>query len=243
MGCCVCCFGSCSPKSCAISGIIITAITFGFLIWGVADMVWPYNSGAKPTYIIAFVAVILILLGFIGLLIILFARNPTNAQTLNKTGKIISIIILVLGGIAIICLIIAEIILIVKYADAENILDDIEDDYNIDVDIPGRWWACATVPGIMSIILIPIALKAANALVQIFSKGIDTALNDWKEPPPIGQGQIVINTQNVSISQDPTKLNMDINQKNLGLNPNNLVIPGNPQNIKFGNIQPNNGQI
>jgi hypothetical protein len=243
MGCCVCCFGSCLPKSCAISGIIITAIAFGFLIWGVADMVWPYNSGAKPTYIIAFVAVILILLGFIGLLIILFARNPTDAQTLNKTGKIISIVILVLGGIAIICLIIAEIILIVKYADAENILDEYS--YLIDVDLPGRWWACATVPGIMSIILIPIALKAANALVQIFSKGIDIPLNDLKESPPIGpgQGQIVINTTNVSITQDQTKMNLGMNQKNLGLDPNNIVIPGNPQNIKFGNIQPNNGQI
>jgi hypothetical protein len=241
MGCCVCCFGSCFPKSCAISGIIITAIAFGFLIWGVADMVWPYNSGARPTYIIAFVAVILILLGFIGLLIILFARNPANAQTLNKTGKIISIVILVLGGIAIICLIIAEIILIVKYADAENILDEYS--YLIDVDLPGRWWVCATVPGIMSIILIPIALKAANALVQIFSKGIDTALSDYTPGNGPGQGQIVINTQNVSITQDPTKMNLDMNQNNLELNPNNLVISGNPQNIKFGNIQPNNGQI
>ena len=121
MGCCVCCFGSCQPKSCAISGLILSAISFGFLIWGIADMVWPLNSGTKPTYIIGFVAVILIVLGFIGILIILFARNPTDNKALNLGGKIIAIIILVLGGIALICLIIEEIILKIKFTKIQFI--------------------------------------------------------------------------------------------------------------------------
>ena len=82
MGCCVCCFGSCQPISCAISGLIITAISFGFLIWGIADMFWPYNTGAKPIYIIGFVAVLLILLGFIGILII-FLLEIKHKQTIK----------------------------------------------------------------------------------------------------------------------------------------------------------------
>lgn len=230
MGCCVCCFGSCQPISCAISGLIITAISFGFLIWGVADMVWP-NSGARATYIIGFVALILILVGFIGMLIILFVRNSTGNKDLNLVGKVIAIIVLVLGGIALVCLIIAEIILIAKYADAESVLND------YDAHIPGRWWACALVPGIMSIILIPIALKAANALLQIFSKGINCPLNEYVPPPitPAGPGGITINATNVTIGQDKAA--------SLGLNPNNPIISLDTNNIQVKNNQLNNGQI
>ena len=230
MGCCVCCFGSCQPISCAISGLIITAISFGFLIWGVADMVWP-NSGARATYIIGFVALILILVGFIGMLIILFVRNSTGNKDLNLVGKVIAIIVLVLGGIALVCLIIAEIILIAKYADAESVLND------YDAHIPGRWWACALVPGIMSIILIPIALKAANALLQIFSKGINCPLNEIPQTPigPGGTGGITINATNVKIGQD--------NTTDQGLIPNNIIIPSDPKSIQLRYNQPNNGQI
>ena len=225
MGCCVCCFGSCQPKSCAIS--------FGFLIWGIADMAWPYKSGARPIYIIGFIAVLLILLGFIGILIILFVRDPPEHKALNLTGKIIAIIILVLGGIALICLIIAEIILIAKYADIENVFNE----YNVDAHIPGRYWACALVPGIMSIILVPIALKAANALLQIFSKGIDCPLNDYVGSPtnPTNNPTININATTVTIGQNQTP--------NIGLNPNNGIIPSDLKNFQLKNNQPNIGQI
>ena len=229
MGCCVCCFGSCQPISCAISGLIITAISFGFLIWGVADMVW-LNQGARATYIIGFVALILILVGLIGMLIILFVRNSTGNKDLNLIGKVIAIIVLVLGGIALVCLIIAEIILIAKYAELEDDLSD----YN--AHIPGRWWACALVPGIMSIILIPIALKAANALLQIFSKGINCPLNEFVAPNTNTSNQAInINATNVTITQDKAA--------GLGLIPNNVIISTEPNNIQLKNNQPNNGQI
>ena len=220
MGCCDCCV-------CCFRSLVLSAITFAFSIWGIADMVW-ISTGPKPTYIIAFICLLLILLGFIGLVIILFLKNDQNKETLFKVGKIISIVLLVLCGIALICFILSEIILIIKYADAESV-----------ISLPTRWWLTALFPGIMSIILIPIILKGANALYQICDKKIDCSLAQYKDTPKnpgylsnIPGGDITITAPNVTITGQPVPI-MN-NQYKLGLNSNN------PQN--FVNNQLNSGQ-
>ena len=220
MGCCICCFSSCHPKSCAITGIVLSAITFVFLIWGVADMVWP-NKAAKAPYIIGFVSILLVLLGFIGILIIRIVRNEQNKQSLDKIGKIISILILVLCGIAIVCYIIAEIILIIKYADYE-------DSFNyIGESLPARWWITALFPGIMSIILIPNILKSANALLRIFSKNIDCPLDECDKTIHITAGKVeVINPNQKTQNTTSAHIN-EISDNNMNMNNPQITIQQN----------------
>ena len=217
--CCICCFRACSPKSVAITGIILSAISFGFLIWGVADMVWPVSSGAKPTYIIGFVAMLLLLLGFIGILIIILVKNPQNRESLNCVGKIITIVLQVLCYISMITLIIAEIILIAKYADSENFLGG-------NFNLPTRWWITALVPGIISILLNTVLLKCTCALYTIFNKGIETSIEEGQN----SQHTNKINTNGQGITLTiPDNTNITINQ-----------IPNTNQNIPYNLNQKQN---
>ena len=91
--CCCCCFQS--EKQVAISGVVLNALAVIFLIWGVADMVWS-RSGARALYIVAFVFLILTLLGLIAILILIIVRKEDNPKIFNQISYALSITIIVL---------------------------------------------------------------------------------------------------------------------------------------------------
>ena len=230
--CCCCCLKN--EKEVAISGIVLNALAVIFLIWGVADMFWSKN-GARALYIVAFVFLILTLLGFIAILILIIVRKEENQKIFNQISKYINIAILVLLILSLLFLIISELIIIIDYAKAENTLNN----YYYGANLPTRWWITATIPGLISIILISVLLCAASKLGKIF---YDITKNDNPVPNNVAN---IDSKVNFNINNPPNQMNTQqnplnqINQMNNQINPINNQI--NPMNNHVVNNQMNLG--
>lgn len=180
-----CCFNKQRPNCIALTGIGASILSFAFLIWGICDLEFKRN-GVEAIYIIAFVLVILCLLGFIAILIIFNMENLRANPTVNKIGKIICLVILCMCVIAFIFLLVSFIILIVDYAKYRSFLKGKEEgdslyDYewarDLGLGIASHEWAAIFVPAIISFIALVVMALVANVLYILFS--------DRMDPPPI----------------------------------------------------------
>ena len=126
------CFKNQQPNCMAFTGLGASVLAFAFLIWGVADLEFK-RGGVEAIYIIAFVLVILCMLGFIALLIFLNLRRTESFRTINNLGRIICLVILCMCGVAFLFMLIAFIILIVDYAKFNSKLKSDGDDDDDDI--------------------------------------------------------------------------------------------------------------
>ena len=173
-----CCFRNLSSKITAITGIGASALSFAFLIWGLADIYFE-KKGVHAIYIISFVLVILSMIGFILLLIFLIIKGT---RAINNLGRIICLIILFMCVIAFIFILISWIILIVDYADLNSELKN----YYPPSEIPSSEWAAIFVPSLITLIALPVMALAANVLYKEFANRI--SLNPT--PYPVNQNTI-----------------------------------------------------
>ena len=173
-----CCFRNLSSKITAITGVGASALSFAFLIWGLADIYFE-KKGVHAIYIISFVLVILSMIGFILLLIFLIIKGT---RAINNLGRIICLIILFMCVIAFIFILISWIILIVDYADLNSELKS----YEPPSKIPSSEWAAIFVPSLITLIALPVMALAANVLYKEFANRI--SLNPT--PYPVNQNTI-----------------------------------------------------
>lgn len=202
--CCCCCLGK--ERDISIAGIVLNTLAIAFLIWGLAELVWSKN-GARALYIIAFVLLILTLFGFITILILTLVRKDDNALQLNNISKYISITIIALLAVSLVFFIIAEIVTLVDYIDAEDWLNE------IDAHLPTGWWLALIIPGIVDIILISVLLCTASRLSKIFYD---------MTKPIVGQNVTQVPIVN-PINNNPYGLNNQMNPNNP-----NMITPNTP---------------
>ena len=187
-----CCFNNQQPKFVTATGLAASILAFAFLVWGVADLEFK-RDGVKAIYIIAFILVILILLGFIFLFILLSMQKSNSYKTMMNLGKIICLLILCFTGIAFIFLLIAWIILLVDYSKLNSFLKDIRNgEYDEDIDqdyswanplddidteakIVGHEWGAVIVPGIIGLITLIVIALVANYLYKVFKDNFNSA--------------------------------------------------------------------
>jgi len=161
MGCepCFCCFARQSPNCMAWTGIIASILSIAFLIWGLADLSYD-RKGAEVIYIIAFVLIVLCLIGFIIISILLNLRQGPGYSSINNFGRILCLVILGLCFISFVFLLAHWLVEVVDYADVEKLL-------------PGRQisrhdWAAVFVPSFISFISLVFMALAANILYKVF---------------------------------------------------------------------------
>ena len=188
-----CCFNNQQPKYIITTGLVASILAFAFLIWGVSDLAFK-RDGVKAIYIIAFLLVIFILLGFIFLFILLSMQKSNSYRTMMNLGKIICLLILGFSGIAFIFLLIAWIILLVDYSKLHSFLKDLRngeldddedpddyswadplDDIDIEAKIVGHEWGAVIVPGIIGLIALIVIILVANYLYKVFKDNFDSA--------------------------------------------------------------------
>ena len=173
-----CCFRNIAPKITAITGVGASALSFAFLIWGLADIYFE-KKGVEAIYIISFILVILSMIGFIFLLIFLIIKGT---RTINNLGRIICLVILFMCVVAFIFMLISWIILIVDYADLNKELKN----FDPPEKIPASEWAAIFVPSLITLISLPVMALAANFLYKEFTNRIN--LNPT--PYPVAQNTI-----------------------------------------------------
>ena len=89
-----CCFRNQRPIFPAATGIGASIIPFAFLIWGLCDLGFQ-RKGVEAIYIIAFVLVVMTLVGFVTVLILLIiAPNPSSYRTVNNLGRVLCLVII-----------------------------------------------------------------------------------------------------------------------------------------------------
>ena len=142
MGCCCgcCCCNKTKKtdiKCLSICSLVHSIIGLGFLIWGISDLEFK-RKGVRAIYIIAFIFLILIILGFIGILILSCFEKSNSHKALATAGKIISIVILVLASVGDLFLLIAFIVLCVDYFKFYLILKN-PDDITTEDAIDNAW--------------------------------------------------------------------------------------------------------
>ena len=187
-----CCFNNQQPKFVTATGLAASILAFAFLVWGVVDLEFK-RDGVKAIYIIAFILVILILLGFIFLFILLSMQKSNSYKTMMNLGKIICLLILCFTGIAFIFLLIAWIILLVDYSKLNSFLKDIRngeydediaqdyswatplDDIDTEGKIVGHEWGAVIVPGIIGLIPLIVIALVANYLYKVFKDNFNSA--------------------------------------------------------------------
>ena len=187
-----CCFNNQQPKFVTVTGLAASILAFAFLVWGVADLEFK-RDGVKAIYIIAFILVILILLGFIFLFILLSMQKSNSYKTMMNLGKIICLLILCFTGIAFIFLLIAWIILLVDYSKLNSFLKDIRngeydedleqdyswatplDDIETEAKIVGHEWGAVIVPGIIGLLALIVIALVANYLYKVFKDNFNSA--------------------------------------------------------------------
>jgi hypothetical protein len=225
--CFCCCFNSCSPICITVTGFIHNLIAISFLIWGLVEVY--LRKGEKALYVIGFVLLNISLLSFIGIFIILGLRNTSNYLSLDKIGKILSLIIIICCSIAPILYILAEIFIIKNYADIDNFFDDYGNFH-----IPTDEWCAAIIPGLIAIITSAIIECPASALFKIFNENIFTTTTS-APANPITLNQNSITTVPVQNSTNP----VPISETNAGILPQLNINP--PSSYQSG-MAINNGK-
>lgn len=192
----------CGRNCMAVTGLIVSVLAFGFLIWGVADLEFK-RRGIVVIYIFSFVLVILSMIGFIILLIFPNLSNNQSYRTTNDIGRFISLAILCMCVIAFIFLLIAFIFLIVDYNKLRKFLKDPtdgsydEDDifgfyWAVNLDdvltknkIAGHEWGAVFVPSIIGLICLILMALTACMLYTLFKE--DAIPTPYPIPPNLTQ--------------------------------------------------------
>lgn len=186
MGALGCCFNYCPPTAVAAIGMVLSAAAFGLLTWGVAGMEW-LNDGAKALYIISYILVILIFIGFIALLILCIVEKTPTICTL---GKYLTIMLMIFIVISFILLFVAEIILMVKYNDWDDELE------RVGSDLPTEDWMTAAFPGWVSLIFLAILFFIAASLYNYFNVGVmiaPTTITHFQNESTVPSNAVITN--------------------------------------------------
>ena len=133
-----CCFEDKQPKCLTSTGIASSILAFAFFIWGITDLEFKRNW-IKALYIITFIIVIILIVAFIALFILVSLPKSKNYMKIMNSGRLISLGVLILTGIAFIFLLLSFIFLLVDYGKLQSELNDIKngvdlDDDDIDID-------------------------------------------------------------------------------------------------------------
>ena len=133
-----CCFEDKQPKCLTSTGIASSILAFAFFIWGITDLEFKRNW-IKALYIITFIIVIILIVAFIALFILVSLPKSKNYMKITNSGRLISLGVLILTGIAFIFLLLSFIFLLVDYGKLQSELNDIKngvdlDDDDIDID-------------------------------------------------------------------------------------------------------------
>ena len=133
-----CCFEDKHPKCLTSTGIASSILAFAFFIWGITDLEFKRNW-IKALYIITFIIVIILIVAFIALFILVSLPKSKNYMKIMNSGRLISLGVLILTGIAFIFLLLSFIFLLVDYGKLQSELNDIKngvdlDDDDIDID-------------------------------------------------------------------------------------------------------------
>ena len=126
-----CCFEDKQSKCLTSTGIASSILAFAFFIWGITDLEFKRNW-VKALYIVTFIIIIILMVAFIVLFILVSLPKSRNYRKIMNFGRIISLGVLALSGIAFVFLIISFIFLLIDYAKLHSELKDIR---NIESDI------------------------------------------------------------------------------------------------------------
>ena len=134
-----CCFEDKQPKCLTSTGIASSILAFAFFIWGITDLEFKRNW-IKALYIITFIIVIILIVAFIALFILVSLPKSKNYMKIMNSGRLISLGVLILTGIAFIFLLLSFIFLLVDYGKLQSELNDRKngvdlDDDDIDIDL------------------------------------------------------------------------------------------------------------
>jgi uncharacterized BrkB/YihY/UPF0761 family membrane protein len=203
------------PKIIAIILTIASAISFFFLIWTVDD-VRNQLSSRKALIIMGFVFVLLTFLAIIAILILIMLKNKNNFQDIDKVGKILCIVSLIILLLGVLFYFIGSCILLKDYGK---------------YSAPGKYWAGVIVPLLFLIASTVIIIFCINALYYIFSKNIDsdTDIEEYERNPKKQNSQ-ERNVTVQNIAQNQTNNNITNNNPMLFNNAQNQMNPNNYQN-------------
>ena len=195
MGCCCgcCCCNKTKKtdiKCLSICSLVHSIIGLGFLIWGISDLEFK-RKGVRAIYIIAFIFLILIILGFIGILILSCFEKSNSHKALATAGKIISIVILVLASVGDLFLLIAFIVLCVDYFKfylilknpkdytTEDLIDNawglLLDDVVTKGKIAGHEWCALFIPTIVGLSALSACICGGKNLYDAFNDNNNSA--------------------------------------------------------------------
>ena len=128
-----CCFEDKQPKCLTSTGIASSILAFAFFIWGITDLEFKRNW-IKALYIITFIIVIILIVAFIALFILVSLPKSKNYMKIMNSGRLISLGVLILTGIAFIFLLLSFIFLLVDYGKPQSELNDIKNGVDLDDD-------------------------------------------------------------------------------------------------------------
>ena len=128
-----CCFEDKQPKCLTSTGIASSILAFAFFIWGITDLEFKRNW-IKALYIITFIIVIILIVAFIALFILVSLPKSKNYMKIMNSGRLISLGVLILTGIAFIFLLLSFIFLLVDYGKLQSELNDIKNGVDLDDD-------------------------------------------------------------------------------------------------------------
>ena len=188
-----CCFEDKQPKCLTSTGIASSILAFAFFIWGITDLEFKRNW-IKALYIITFIIVIILIVAFIALFILVSLPKSKNNMKIMNSGRLISLGVLILTGIAFIFLLLSFIFLLVDYGKLQSELNDIKngvdlDDDDIDFDddydwalnldnfdtefkIVGHEWGAVIAPSVIGLIVLVINGLVANYLYRVFTDNL-----------------------------------------------------------------------
>ena len=128
-----CCFEDKQPKCLTSTGIASSILAFAFFIWGITDLEFKRNW-IKALYVITFIIVIILIVAFIALFILVSLPKSKNYMKIMNSGRLISLGVLILTGIAFIFLLLSFIFLLVDYGKLQSELNDIKNGVDLDDD-------------------------------------------------------------------------------------------------------------
>ena len=128
-----CCFEDKQPKCLTSTGIASSILAFAFFIWGITDLEFKRNW-IKALYIITFIIVIILIVAFIALFILVSLPKSKNYMKIMNSGRLISLGVLILTGIAFIFLLLSFIFLLVDYGKLQSELNDRKNGVDLDDD-------------------------------------------------------------------------------------------------------------
>ena len=197
-----CCFKNKSLLCASLTGLIASIISFAFLIWGLADIIFFKDSG-KAFYILTFILICVCLVLFIIFIVFHFLKGTTC----SNVGRVLSVVLLIIVFIAFVFMIIAFIIILKDYVDIEK-------------DFEGKFWGnkdwCVVIfPVILTIISLIIMALIGNYLYRYFADRLSSYPRELAQKtessiPNVSQPGVFPNNDQsfpVNIQQSSTNFN------------------------------------